>query len=159
MLDVFPVKTPKQFVYPPLNFWNPILRATSMMIYQLAADLHECLDCSWTAVARRGPDHLLPWCVFGDEGVAQLCLNGTGPVLAHFDPGVLELGSAGLPKMICAILVNGKIVGALAFGPKPGRHAFSIEEKNLVLQFADHISKLIEKDSRIRGATGLRASA
>ena len=53
-----------------------------------------------------------------------------------------------MPQIVCPTFVRNEMAGALIFGPKAKAQAYTIEEKELVLEFARHISKLLHKDLR-----------
>jgi hypothetical protein len=51
--------------------------------------------------------------------------------------------------MVCPTFVRNEMAGALIIGPKVQAQQYALEEKELVLEFARHISKLLHKDLRL----------
>jgi len=140
----------------------PMVSATAVMIYQLALDLYECVGATWALVATQTVQKLVPLCIFGQSPDLDASLHSTASMLSCDRDGMIELKSGSeacspkevwLPQIVCPTFIGNEMVGALIFGPKMSapklpRQEYTLEEKDLVLEFARHISKLLRKDPR-----------
>ena len=124
------------------------------MIHQLAFDLYECVGAAWAMVATRTVQNLVPLCVFGRSPDLDASLHSSASMLSCDRHGLIELKSgtgtyeAWLPQIVCPTFIRNEMAGALIFGPKMLIQEYTFEEKELVLEFARHISKLLHKDPR-----------
>jgi hypothetical protein len=144
-----------------------MISATAVMIHQLVFDLYECVGAAWALVATRTVQKLVPLCVFGRSPDLDASLHSSASMLSCDRNDVIELKSgtqacfsreAWLPQIVCPTFIGNEMAGALIFGPKmlePQLRApqlqpkeYTVEEKELVLEFARHISKLLHKDPR-----------
>jgi hypothetical protein len=141
--------------YPEKTY--PLVSATAVMIHQLALDLYECVGAVWALVAARTVQKLIPLCGFGDLADLDASLHCTASILSCDSDAVIELHPADVqtvgsgpwtPRIVCPTFVRNEMAGALIFGPKAKAQAYTVEEKELVLEFARHISKLLHKDLR-----------
>jgi hypothetical protein len=135
----------------------PMVSATAIMIHQLALDLYECVGAVWAVVAARTVQKLVPLCRFGDLTDLDASLHCTASILSCDRDAMIELRPAAphsvgsgpwTPQIVCPTFIRNEMAGALIFGPKAKAQAYTIEEKELVLEFACHISKLLHKDLR-----------
>jgi hypothetical protein len=132
----------------------PLVSATAVMIHQLALDLYQCVGAVWAIVATRNLDELAPLCVYGQAPNLDATLRHSESLLSRdvFSSDrdtITELESPAAswtPHIVCPTFVRNEIAGALIFGPKGSPDGYRIEEKELVREFARHISKLLHKD-------------
>jgi hypothetical protein len=131
-----------------------VISATAVMIHQLAFDLYECVGAAWAMVATRTVQNLVPLCVFGRSPDLDASLHSSASMLSCDRNGLIELKSGTgtyepwLPQIVCPTFIRNEMAGALIFGPKMLIQEYTFEEKELVLEFARHISKLLHKDPR-----------
>jgi hypothetical protein len=142
-----------------------MVSATAVMIHQLALDLFECVGAVWAVVATRTIQRMVPLCLFGDPPDLDASLHCAASVLSCDRDEIIELrsvssqpasqnsgGQAWTPHIVCPTFVRNEMAGALIFGPKAQTQrlaeAYTLEEKELVREFARHISKLLHKDLR-----------
>ena len=94
----------------------------------------------------------------------EASLHSSASMLSCDRHGLIELKSgtyeAWLPQIVCPTFIRNEMVGALIFGPKTLRKTreeqtpaampceYTFEEKELVQEFAHHISTLLRKDPR-----------
>jgi hypothetical protein len=140
----------------------PIISATAVMIFQLALDLYECVGAAWALVATRSVHKLQPLCVFGNSPDLDASLRCSASMLGA-SGNIIDLKSTAgvwMPQIVAPTFVRNEMAGALIFGPKTLKTRFdqhtpaampseyTFEEKQLVEEFAHHISKLLRKDPR-----------
>jgi hypothetical protein len=129
----------------------PLVSPTAVLIYQLVLDLYECVGAVWALVATRTVRNLVPLCVYGQVPDVDASLHFAESHLCreHREALLEPPISTGCwtPRLVCPTFVRNEMAGALIFGPKGSPDGYRIEEKELVLEFARHISKLLHKDS------------
>jgi hypothetical protein len=132
----------------------PMFNVTGVMIHQLALDLYECVGACWAVVAARASEKFVALCVFGKPPDLPSSLLRTAAVLSCEREGIIEAKDGvfevhtSTPAIVCPTFVRGELAGALIFGPKSDQQNYPFEEKELVVEFASHISKLLTKDAR-----------
>jgi serine phosphatase RsbU (regulator of sigma subunit) len=111
---------------------------------QLAADMHNLLDCTWTIAMNPGHGVLYPLAAFGEHPNPHECARRTFNGLIH---GADFSGAdAAAPSNTCSLLVHGRTAGVLALGPKRNARSYTSADQNLLSEAAAQVGALLEDE-------------
>jgi phosphoserine phosphatase RsbU/P len=127
-------------------------RAASALLSRLAADIHQIVNCSWTAVMVYAEDRKLQLlCSIGEHVDLNACLEYTAAALAGGSCRCIpcprsDRVESGIPQLVCPVRIRGMVVAVLAIGARNEMTGYSESDCLFVMRFAHQVEQLLQND-------------
>jgi sigma-B regulation protein RsbU (phosphoserine phosphatase) len=126
--------------------------AASALLSRLAADIHQIVNCSWTAVMVYAEDRKLQLlCSIGEQVDLNACLEYTAAALAGGSCTCIpcprsDRVESGIPQLVCPVRIRGMVVAVLAIGARNEMTGYSESDCSFVMRFAHQVEQLLQND-------------